>query len=554
MHYYHVSIMGSSMSNRLLLGLLKQIRRPGEDSSGESDTNLLQRFYQNGDKEAFARLVERYGRLVWMVCRQILANDADSEDAYQATFVVLVKSASLIRGPLAPWLHRVAYRVALKQRRRLNQQRIREQKKARKEATYPVPDSAWENLLIAVHEEVAQLPDAQRIPFVLCCLEGKPTTIAAKQVGWKLGTFSARLTLAKQKLLQRLAKRGLPLTALGLTVAMSGEATALAPSLLVLATQLAKPNVHIAQHLLFLAQGVITMKTITTKWIATALLSLSIVGAGTWLATAGQGGKGSGLPSQPREGNAAVVAGTGAGPLGAMMNGIQSTGGPGMGSAIGNEQQPHWEYLFVPVNTTTQKEYRRVFSQYEAAGWEFAGTVPEVIQKTPTGSGQSVVPGAGPGGPPGRSGGDNLGSGGGIGSDDLGSSRGFGSTVPGGSAPMVASETIITSLVFKRRNSHDAGGMLLQGLARGNGISSTGPGGGKVPGLGGIAGDTLPGSGTTNLEESDVKRLLSGSWNLSKQTVDGKDFGASAWRTLRAGSAFRRNRSQGLSFLEQRAH
>src|SRR5204863_2513510 len=76
-----------------------------------------------------------------------------------------------------------------------------------------VADSAWDRTLAAVHEEVGKLPEALRVPFVLCCLEGKGVTEAAEQLGWKLGTFSGRLTRAKDALLARLDARGMTLAA-----------------------------------------------------------------------------------------------------------------------------------------------------------------------------------------------------------------------------------------------------------------------------------------------------------------------------------------------------
>jgi uncharacterized protein (TIGR03067 family) len=206
-----------------------------------------------------------------------------------------------------------------------------------------------------------------------------------------------------------------------------------------------------------------------------------------------------------------------------------------MGSAIGTEQQPQWEYLFVQVTATTQKEYRRVFRQYETAGWEFAGSVPEVIQTALTGSAITGSPGAGLGGPPGG----GISGPGGIAS--------IGAAGGSGAGMMAAGETTTsTSLVFKRRVSSVVGGMgspdqlggIGAGMPGGNGIPTPGMSGGTMPmGLGGHAGGRafevsdliVP---NRNLEEADVKRLLNGSWSTSKQTVDGKETSTSSLHHL----------------------
>src|SRR5688572_19124816 len=188
------------------------------------DPDLVRRFAADRDPAAFAVLVRRHGPLVWGVCRNLLPADADAEDAFQATFLALVRSAGSVRQTqtLGPWLHGVAYRVAMKVRRAAARRRQREQVAAVPEPDHPVPDAAWDELQAAVHEEVCRLPEKLRLPFVLCGLQGRPQKDAAKLLGWKVGTLSGRLTLARQRLLDRLARRGVPVgvaagaTALGL--------------------------------------------------------------------------------------------------------------------------------------------------------------------------------------------------------------------------------------------------------------------------------------------------------------------------------------------------
>jgi RNA polymerase sigma factor (sigma-70 family) len=175
--------------------------------SGEPDGVLLGRFAA-GHHAAFAELVRRYARLVWGQCRNLLNNEADA--AFQATFLTLAKSAKSIRDTdrLGPWLHGVAYKVCLNARRAAARRKKRERASAVGEAVSPVADSAWETAAAGVSEEVSRLPESLRVPFVLCHVEGRSPTEAAAQLGWRWGTFSSRLSRAKQRLLTRLAARG----------------------------------------------------------------------------------------------------------------------------------------------------------------------------------------------------------------------------------------------------------------------------------------------------------------------------------------------------------
>ncbi len=252
--------------------LLKQVARPTEP-----DAALLRRFADGRDDAAFAELVRRYGRLVWGQCRHLLPSEADADDAFQATFVALAKSAAKIRdtNKLGPWLHGVAYRVCRNARRVAARRIKRERGSATAEAARPVADSAWDAALAAVHDELHQLPETLRVPFVLCCLEGKGTTEAAEQLGLKLGTFSARLTRAKQALLDRLSARGLSAGVLAAAAITGGAASAPAQVLnraVELATALAAGSVAIPANILSLTHGVLGMGTLNGKLMAAAVL------------------------------------------------------------------------------------------------------------------------------------------------------------------------------------------------------------------------------------------------------------------------------------------
>lgn len=354
------------MADRLLLGILKQCNRHDLLPQSEGDQELLRRYFLQRDQSAFAEIVHRHCRLVWSVCRQMLPAESDAEDAFQATFLALIRSGLTIKGSLAPWLHRVAFRVALKQRRTKARRLRRESLAAQREATLPVSDSTWNTLLSAVHEEVARLPESLRVPFVLCCLEGWSTSAAAEHVGWKLGTFSGRLTQAKQRLLQKLASRGLPLTAIGLTLATVETASAISPMLLTQTTKLGLPHTRVAVHLLALAQGVVTMKTTVFKSAVVVMMFLSAAGMTSWLAASPQGN----APTGTR--NADTV------PIGNVLFVGNDKGKETiLGTVVPPSSGSKTLYLFYKLDKPiSQEEYVKLFDKYEGNGWEYIGSVP----------------------------------------------------------------------------------------------------------------------------------------------------------------------------------
>jgi RNA polymerase sigma factor (sigma-70 family) len=276
--------------------LLRQILN-SRRSSEESDAELLRQFADRRDGDAFARLVDRYGGLVWGQCRHLLANEADAEDAFQATFLVLARHAKSIRAVdrLGPWLHGVAFRVCQNARRQAARRARREQVAATPEASRPVADSAWDALLAAVHEELHALPEKLREAFILCYLEGKTTSQAAEQLGLKLGTFSARLSRAKEQLLARLEARNLASGA-GLVAALPGGPASAA--LVRRAVELAIAPAGVPAALLSLTQGVVLMgmklKVVTACVLMAGVLALG----GLWSLQAQPGpeGLGSKLP------------------------------------------------------------------------------------------------------------------------------------------------------------------------------------------------------------------------------------------------------------------
>jgi RNA polymerase sigma factor (sigma-70 family) len=178
-----------------------------------TDGQLLERFTTRGGEAselAFAALVERHGPMVSRVCRNTLNNPHDVQDAFQATFLVLVKKArSLwVRDSLGPWLHRVAYRVATRARASTARRREHERRVAEMR---PIVESCrcdWDDLAAVVHEEIDRLPERYRVPLVLCDLEGRTHEQAARHLGWPVGTIKSRLGRARELLEGRLSRRG----------------------------------------------------------------------------------------------------------------------------------------------------------------------------------------------------------------------------------------------------------------------------------------------------------------------------------------------------------
>jgi RNA polymerase sigma factor (sigma-70 family) len=219
-----------------ILHLLARLSHGLAGEGALDDRDLLARFAEARDEAAFAALLDRHGRLVWGVCRSLLACDADAEDAFQATFVALFRGAAQIRqlGSLSPWLHSTACRLARKARLAAARRSRREQRAAKLEAApAAVSGEAWEALHFAVHEEIARLPAALRAAFVLCVLKGHRHRDAAAQLGVPVGTVSAWVSRGKALLLARLRDRGLTPVVVAAVVCAAAPASAGVPQALV---------------------------------------------------------------------------------------------------------------------------------------------------------------------------------------------------------------------------------------------------------------------------------------------------------------------------------
>jgi RNA polymerase sigma factor (sigma-70 family) len=229
------------MANSPASAMLRYIRRLiiTPEVGGRSDAHLLRQFVQHRDEEAFTALMQRHGPLVLSVCRRILVQEQDAEDAFQATFLVLARKAgSIARGDsVGSWLYGVALRIAGKIRGGIRRRRQRETSLQEVSSLDPTPEWVWEEIQPVLDEEVSRLPPPYRSAFVLCHLQGKSSAEAATELGCRPGTIFSRLARARALLRDRLARRGLALST-GLLTALFTEnpAQAAVPSSLAGAT------------------------------------------------------------------------------------------------------------------------------------------------------------------------------------------------------------------------------------------------------------------------------------------------------------------------------
>jgi RNA polymerase sigma factor (sigma-70 family) len=208
-----------------------------DSAGGPSDRQLLEQFVA-GRETAFEALVRRHAPLVLAVCRRVLRNEADADDAFQATFLVLAKKASEVgrQGSVAGWLHRVAYHAAIKVRgQAANRERHERQALPRRPAD-PLAEVTGREFLAVLDEELQRLPDDARAALVLCYLQGHTCDDAARQLGCSVRTLKRRLEKGRNGLKARLARRGIALPAALLALGVTQAAKAAVPEALAAAT------------------------------------------------------------------------------------------------------------------------------------------------------------------------------------------------------------------------------------------------------------------------------------------------------------------------------
>ncbi len=271
--------------------LLQYLRRLRGIQEGD-DAQLLDRFVTSRDEVAFTALVHRHGAMVWGLCVRLLGQTPEAEDAFQATFLVLVRKVSSLRDPqsLGPWLYGVAYRTALKLRGKRTQRTTREST-LREQIAEERPESIWSELRPILDEEINRLPTKYRLPVLLCYLQGLSCEAAAERLGCARGTVFSRLARARELLRRRLIRRGVEVSA-GALAALLAENTILRA-----APPVALREVTIRTSLLLAAgmtgqtlsaplaavvEGVVrSMFLSKVKFVAIAMLAIGIAGAGT---------------------------------------------------------------------------------------------------------------------------------------------------------------------------------------------------------------------------------------------------------------------------------
>jgi RNA polymerase sigma factor (sigma-70 family) len=256
---------------------------------GRTDAQLLDAFGRGGEERdlAFEVLVDRHGPMVMRVCRGVLGDGPDALDAFQATFLVLIRKAGGLRarGTVGPWLYQVAWRVARGARARENLRRHHERKAAEIGPAGGGDEPLAPGEEAILHEEIAGLPERFRAPLVLCELEGWSHERAAGQLGCAVGTIKSRLYRGRERLRSRLERRGV-----GLAV-LARPGGGVVPAALVKSTlELAAGPVR-AGAVATLAEGAFRMMGVA-QWrvlAAQGLVAASVLGGAVALAGAFRG-------------------------------------------------------------------------------------------------------------------------------------------------------------------------------------------------------------------------------------------------------------------------
>ena len=195
---------------------LQQVRSGATESVVETgDRELLRQFSEQRSESSFGALVRRHGPMVQGVCRRILGDVHEAEDAFQAVFLVLARKSASIRKPelLGNWLYGVACRISRKARIKAVRKETWERRARKMPTQEQILELEWSELRQVLDDELSRLPEKYRAPLVLCYLEGRTNSEAAAELGWPAGSISGRLARAREVLRQRLNRRGLTLSA-----------------------------------------------------------------------------------------------------------------------------------------------------------------------------------------------------------------------------------------------------------------------------------------------------------------------------------------------------
>jgi RNA polymerase sigma factor (sigma-70 family) len=281
------------MATDRLRVVIQRLHRAGLplDEAALTDGQLLERYVSGREEAAFAALVRRHGPMVWGVCRRALRSPQDAEDAFQATFLVLVRRAASVvpREMVANWLYGVAHKTALKARA------MTARRGAREKQVTAMPEPALEQqelcdrLQPLLDQELSHLPDKYRVIIALCDLEGKTRKEAARQLSLPEGTVASRHATARAMLARRLARHGLPVSGAALAAVLAqNEASAGVPIAVTLATIKAASRFAagsaaggvLSVKAVVLAEGTLKAMLLSKLKVATAVLvAVAVLGA-----------------------------------------------------------------------------------------------------------------------------------------------------------------------------------------------------------------------------------------------------------------------------------
>lgn len=262
------------------------LRVMSSDLPGVTDGDLLTRYLDAQDMKAYEALVRRHGPMVWGVCRRLLQSPQDAEDAFQATFLVLVRKARSVvpRSMVGNWLHGVARQTAVRIRA------MAAKRSGRERQVTEIPDPAvaqkdiWSDLQPVLDHELSRLPGKYRAVVVLCYLEGKTRKEVAQELGWPEGTVAGNLARAREILAKRLSRQGLTVTGSVVGLVLTTHAASACPPSSVLAptiqaaTTLAASGA-IPAKIAVLTDGVIRSMFMTkAKFVTVAILFLAGMG------------------------------------------------------------------------------------------------------------------------------------------------------------------------------------------------------------------------------------------------------------------------------------
>ena len=268
------------------------LRRLGRGMAAETlaehtDPELIRKALDEGAEISLQAIVNRHGPMVYRVCWRVLQHAQDTEDAFQATFLILAQKLRSVRkqASLASWLHGVARRVALKARAQSAVRRRRERQLDKLSAT-PADELTWNEIRSALDDELARLPEKWRQPLILCYLEGRTQDESASLLGWSKSTVRRRLEEARTALSERLQKRGVLLPAALSAVLLSEcqSSAALAPSLMASVASSAA-NVALGNSVIALSPRVAAL----VKGFRAHMLAINMKTAGAFLLLLGLG-------------------------------------------------------------------------------------------------------------------------------------------------------------------------------------------------------------------------------------------------------------------------